>query len=99
MLIRITAKRLNHDKHGRLQRGDVVDVPDFQGQEFVLSGWAVEHEPEPAPAPAPAPVTEPEPEPEPEPTPREQAEALGIKIDGRWSDARILAEIKRAKAA
>ena len=30
-------------------------------------------------------------------TPKEQAEALGITIDGRWSDKRILQEIESEK--
>lgn len=29
---------------------------------------------------------------------REQAKALGIKVDGRWSRERLLAEIEKAKA-
>lgn len=29
---------------------------------------------------------------------REQAKALGIKVDGRWSDDRLAAEIQKAQA-
>ena len=29
---------------------------------------------------------------------REQAKALGIKVDGRWSRERLIAEIEKAKA-
>jgi hypothetical protein len=40
MKVKVKAKVLFHDTLGRLNAGDVVDLPDGQARDFIASGWA-----------------------------------------------------------
>lgn len=96
----------------RLVAGDEFDVADMKGRLLVAARLA-RHAPEPGPPAAmvPEPAAEPMAAPPPvsheTPEPaehhssiddlREEAEALGIAVDGRWGVVRLQAEIARAK--
>lgn len=44
MKVEIKAKVLHHDKLGTLARGQVVELPDAQAQDFVQRGWCQQYE-------------------------------------------------------
>jgi hypothetical protein len=68
----------------------------------VLKPWLKVRPAEPEPVAEPAPAPAPEPADDAPPTRAEmmqQAELLGIKVDRRWGDGKLLAKINEAMAA
>jgi len=82
--------------------GDIVEVGSGQ---VGIPAWALgKCQPMPDDAKVTVEIAAAEPAVEAEPAAtgddlRAQAEALGIKVDGRWSEQRLAEEIEKAKAA
>ena len=100
MKLKVTRKyhtRPEADKDGRLRRVRYETGDTFDGTERELLVFGDRLEKADAQASA-------KPEPEPEPKEhdtleslRQEAEALGIEVDGRWKEARLRDEIAKAK--